>query len=245
MKKLFLLLLIFSSMTAMSQTTVIIGINDSSNTAFDYPCPIQDFYYATRAQYLYTASELSALGISQGAIITEIGWIVDSSLTTGHLIEDYSISLLNTGVTNLAINSWEQGSTLVYGPTNYSYPTGYGGNVIFPVSPFYYSGGNLIVEICGGLPTGGYTENPLCRLTTNLPFTASHQWRQDMATGCGTTDPTNYANETSRPLLVLSFFPVNLNLPTLEGDVYYDQNQNGAYDGGELKLTNQLVAIDR
>lgn len=198
------LLLIGSSGTSSAQT-VTVGTSNGTNGGFDYPCPIQDWYYATRAQYLYTASELAAVGITSGATITELGWIVQASAIAGHLQENYTLSLLNTSVTSLNVSTWEPGATDVYGPTNYSYPSGYAGNVMFTTSPFTYSGGNLIVEVCGGLPTGGYTENPICELTTGLSFNGSHQWRQDVATGCGTTDPTNYATETSRPVLVVTY----------------------------------------
>lgn len=201
---LFALLLLGSSFLGKAQT-VTIGANNGVNGTFDYPCPIQDFYYATRVQYLYTAAELAAVGITNGATIVEIGWIVQATAIAGHLQEDYTISLLNTGVTSLNLSTWEPGATVVYGPTNYAYPSGYAGNVMFTTSPFTYAGGNLIVEICGGLPSGGFTENPQCEWTTNLPFNGSHQWRQDAATGCGSTDPTNFATETNRPVLVCTY----------------------------------------
>ena len=201
---LFALLLIGSSAISNAQT-VTVGTTNGVNGTFDYPCPIQDFYYATRVQFLYTASELAAVGITSGATITEIGWIVQATAINGHLQEDYTIALLNTTVTTLDLNSWEPGAITVYGPTNYAYPSGYAGNVMFPTSSFTYAGGNLIVEICGGLPSGGYTLNPQCEQTTGLSFNGSHQWRQDVATGCGTTDPTNYATQTTRPVLVVTY----------------------------------------
>jgi len=243
MKKLVLLLFIFNSLSAMSQLTVDVGFDSGVNGSFDYPCPIQDFYYATRAQYLYTASELNAVGITPGAIISEIGWIVDASAIAGHLSENYSISLLNTNVPSLDPSLWEPGAMPVYGPQNYSYPSGYAGYVMFSVIPYYYTGGNLIVEICGGISSGTYTQNPSCHQTMGLPFNASHQWRQDVATGCGTTDPTNYAVLDCRPVLALTYTPSNQDLPTIEGYVYYDQNQNGSRDGAEIGLPNKFISL--
>lgn len=201
---LFALLLICSS-TGINAQTVTVGTTNGVNGSFDYPCPIQDFYYATRVQFLYTASELAAVGITSGATINEIGWIVQASPFTGHLQEDYTISLLNTGISTLDLGVWEPGATVVYGPTNYAYPSGYAGNVMFTTSPFTYAGGNLIVEICGGLPSGGFTENPMCEWTTGLSFNASHQWRQDATTGCGSTDPTNSAIQNNRPVMVVTY----------------------------------------
>ncbi len=201
---LFALLLLGSSAISNAQT-VTIGTTSGVNTTTSYPCPIQDFYYGTRVQFLYTASELSAVGITSGATIMEIGWIVQATVINGHLQEGYSISLLNTAVTTLDLSTWEPGATTVYGPINYAYTSGYAGNVMFTTSPFTYAGGNLIVEVCGGLSTGGYVLNPQCEETQGLGFNASHQWRQDVADGCPNTDPTNYATQTSRPVLVVTY----------------------------------------
>src|SRR5215204_7413383 len=133
MKKLFLLLFVaINSFSALAQSTGVVGFDNGANGTYDYPWPIADFYYATHAQYLYTASELNIIGILPGSVITEIGWVVDASAIAGHLIEDYSISLLNTSVSTLNLASWESGATLVYGPQNYSYTSGYAGQVAFP-----------------------------------------------------------------------------------------------------------------
>src|SRR4051812_6177074 len=82
-------MLLFGSSTLSSAQTVTIGTTNTTNTTTDYPCPIQDWYYATRAQFLYTANELAAVGITGGATIQEIGWIVQSTAITSHLQEDY------------------------------------------------------------------------------------------------------------------------------------------------------------
>ena len=204
---LFAMLLMGSSFLSNAQTTVTVGTDMGVNGMYDYPCPIQDFYYATRVQFLYTANELAAVGLIGGDTIHEIGWIVDSTVINNHLQEDYTLSLLNTTVSTLDLNTWEPGATVVYGPTNYAYPSGSSGNVMFTTAPFVYQGGNLIVEICGGISTGGYTLNPQCHQTTGLPFNGSHQWRQDLATGCGSVDPTNYGIQTTRPVMVVTYSP--------------------------------------
>jgi PKD repeat protein len=206
-KVFFALLLTFTSLGVNAQT-YIVGDNNGTNTEFDYPCPIQDYYYGTHAQFLYTAAELAAAGINPGANLDSIGWIVEATtFTNPHLQEHYSIYLLNTTVSSLDLNAWETGATLVYGPMDYAYPSDYAGNVMFGTNYFTYTGGNLIVEVCGGDAGGGYTLNPMCQLTTGLPFNASHQWRQDATNGCGNVDPTNYALETSRPVLITHVCP--------------------------------------
>jgi hypothetical protein len=239
-----LVMFLFYSSAGIAQITVTVGTANSANSTTDYPCPIQDFYYATRAQFLYSAIELQSIGIAPGSTISQIGWVVNSTPISGHLQEDYSISLLNTTVQSLNLNMWEPGAALVYGPANYAYPSGFAGNVVFPVAPFFYTGGNLIVEVCGGIPSGSFTLNPAFHMSTGVPFNASHQWRQDVATGCGAVDPTNWGTATNRPVLVISYIPGNMEVPTIEGDVYYDQNQNGIRDNGEPGIANHFVNVN-
>src|SRR5687768_13179278 len=90
-----------SSSQLDAQLITAIGANNTSNDKTEYPCPLQDYYYATRAQYLYTEAELNAAGITAGAIINSIGWDVTATFNdagNGNPItmEDYSISLDTT-----------------------------------------------------------------------------------------------------------------------------------------------------
>src|SRR5688572_18498761 len=109
-----------------AQLMSAIGANNTSNGRTDYPCPLQDFYYATRAQYLYTEAELNAAGITAGATINSIGWDVTATFNDADNnnpieMEDYSISLDTTLVSSLSSSSWEPGAVSFYAPTNYLY----------------------------------------------------------------------------------------------------------------------------
>src|SRR6187402_1016831 len=86
-KLLFLLLIALNVYQGSAQMTSIVGANQGTNSMTEYPCPIQDFYYATHAQFLYLASELNAAGVFPGSVITQLGWVVEPSVFTGHLIE--------------------------------------------------------------------------------------------------------------------------------------------------------------
>ncbi len=192
-----------------AQTTVIIGANDGANTTTSYPSPLQDYYKAQRAQYLFTAAELTAAGLISGSSINEVGWVTNATAISGHLQENYSIYLKNTTLGSLVLTVWETGVTQVYGPTNYSYPSGYAGNVMFTTTPFSWDGtSNLLVEVCGGLTTGGYTLNPACQWDLAVGFNGSHTFRSDApagGAGCGEASVTNTGTATTRPRLVLTY----------------------------------------
>ncbi|MBZ0205841.1 MAG: fibronectin type III domain-containing protein, partial [Flavobacteriales bacterium] len=187
----------------MAQTTVIIGTNSGANTTTSYPCPLGHYYQSQRAQYLYTAAELSTAGITNGMLITEVGWVANATTLSGHSLPGYTISMLNTAVTALAITGWESGATPVYGPATYSYPSGYSGNIKFPVSSFTYTGGNLLVEVCHNAPN--FTSNPAIQWSTAIGFNGQHTYRADVAVGCGTSSVTNTGTRSTRPRLVLSY----------------------------------------
>jgi len=200
-------ILFFCFFNVNAQTTVIVGANSGANTTINYPCPLQDYYKTQRAQYLYTAAELNAMGIYTGASLSNLGWVVNSTTITGHLIEGYTIYLKNTTTTSLSATAWETGVTTVRAAANYSYVSGTAGNVVFPITAFTYTGGNLLVEVCGGVSTGGFTSNPAVQWTTGLTFNGSHTYRSDAPTGaiCGNATVTNTGTLTTRPRLVLTY----------------------------------------
>src|SRR4051812_35058233 len=101
MKKTILFLFIFYSYSGMAQITGTVGVNNGANGPYEYPCPLQDFYTASRAQYLYTAAELNAIGLTQGSFITEIGWIVAAQVIQNYQLEWHTISLANTNISSL------------------------------------------------------------------------------------------------------------------------------------------------
>jgi hypothetical protein len=194
-----------------AQTTVYIGANNGANGTTTYPSPLQDYYRSQRAQYLYREAELNAQGIVSGVMILSLGWVTNSTSFANHNIEGYSIGLKNTNLANLSVSSWETGFTQVYGPTDFSYTSGFAGNIMFPITNgFIYTGGDLIVEVCGGLASGGITSNPACQWTTGLSGTVQHTFRTDTQNGCGNGTTTNFGTVTTRPRLVLDYVvPIN------------------------------------
>ncbi|CAM4382939.1 T9SS-dependent choice-of-anchor J family protein [Flavobacterium terrigena] len=199
MKKITLwLFALFTCWQISAQTgTIVVGVSDGTpNTITGYPSPMQDFYKTGRAQYLYTASELTNAGFVAGNI-TEIGWVVTSN-NTSTLQEGYKISMKNTASTVLT-STFESGATLVYGPTNFTPSTT--GNVMFTLStPFVWDGtSNVIVEVCAGVSTGTISQNVSCANNTTVGIKSVYYRNDASLSPCTATTGTTI-NE--RPLLV-------------------------------------------
>jgi len=239
--KLIICLLCFQD--CIAQNTVIVGRNDTISPA-SWPHPFQDFDKSFRSQILFHKAELFTLGITEGAVITSLGWILESTALNGHYIEDYSIYLLNTSVTEMGPTNFEPGATLVYGPQDYSYVSGSSGQILFPVTPFVYAGENLIIEYCGGDISGTTSGEPNIQFSIDFPEAISHTWHSNTDQCCGAPN-YNWGFYLWRPVTVFTFTPGPhpFELPTIQGTVYYDANQNGMRDGGELGLPNQYVEI--
>ena len=197
--------LILAPSVAEAQTTTIIGTNSGANGTTTYPCPLADFYTSQRAQYYYNTGSLAT--IPNGAVITQIGWVRNATTIAGHLIEGYTISLKNSNIAGLSTTAWETGMTQVYNPTNYSYVSGSAGNVVFTLNtPFTYTGTGLVVEVCSGNTTSGWTSNPAVQWQTLVGYNASHTYRADYVNGCGNATVTNTGTATTRPRLVITYY---------------------------------------
>lgn len=202
-----LTLCVFSLSKLNAQADFVIGTGTSGNTTTSYPCPLQDRYEGSRAQYLYLASELTAAGMSAGNI-SAIKFTVTSLGTTG-VVEGYTIKIGGTTVASLSSSSWETGVTTVYGPVDYQPVVGV--NTLTFTTPYLWNGtDNLLVEICNESPNASssstWTNNPVVTWTTGLSFNASHTYRVDgNNTVCSTTSTTNTGTQTTRPNTIFSW----------------------------------------
>lgn len=244
-----LLFFLFSttiSSTLKAQTDITIGTGTTGNTTTSYPCPIQDYYEGSRAQYLYTAAELAAAGMFPGNI-TAIKFNV-VSLGTAGVSEQYTIKIAGSSVTSLGTSTWETVNTTVYGPVNYQPVSGI--NTFTFSTPFVWNGtDNIIIEICNGDPnnttTTTYTSNPVIPWTTNLAFNGSHTYRVDSQGNlCGTSTTTNTGTQTTRPNIIFSWIPGTSCSGTPNGGAATSTQTNIICPGSSftLSLTGATVA---
>lgn len=188
------------SATAIGQSYTI-GANNGYNTTTSYPTPFGDYYKTQRAQYLYLASELTGAGMVSGDI-TALSFTValpyDIIVADGGVMEGYTVKIMTTATTSLTSTGWEEGATVVWGPTDYIPAEGV--NTFTFDSPFSWDGStNIIVEICGGIPAGTYEDNASVIWTTGLPFNGSRTFRSDTQIDvCGYTG-TSFVTGTQGP----------------------------------------------
>lgn len=192
-----------------AQTDIALGSGTVGNTTTGYPCPIQDYFEGSKAQYLFNAAELTAAGMFPGTI-TGIKFNIISLGTTG-IAEQYTIRIGGTSVASLSSTTWETVTNTVFGPFNYQPTTGT--NAFTFSTPYTWNGtDNIIIEICNGDPNNAssttYTNNPVIPWTTNLSFNGSHTYRADgLGNLCGTSTTTNTGTQTTRPNIIFSWIP--------------------------------------
>lgn len=183
-----LLLLATVAIMAVSKVNAQVDINIGTGTVGNagtngYPCPLQDYYEGSRAQYLYKASELLAAGMVPGTI-SAIKFNVTALNTFSGDIQEMQIKIGGTTAANLT-DTWEA-TNPIFGPVNFVPVVGI--NTFTFSTPFFWNGSdNIVVEVCNGLPANvsdglqHWTNNVTVPWTTGLSFTASHTYREDAA----------------------------------------------------------------
>jgi len=137
-----------------------IGTGTSTNDNYSYPCPYGS-YQNSRQQFLYLASELSAMGLTAGNI-ESIGFYV-VNMPVSQSINNFEIQMGNTTSGTLS-TTYITGTSTVY-TGSYTVPAGTGWTTHTLQTPFYWDGtSNIVVNICiqglynwGGHPAVRYT----------------------------------------------------------------------------------------
>lgn len=129
-----------TSSSALTSTTATLG-----------PNPLQNYYGGTKQQMLFTASELTAMGLVAGYPISSIE-IQMNAVAAGYPLQDLRVKMKHSALTTLA--AWETGMTTVRTPSAYSATLGWS-NIPF-TSTFTWNGvDGIIVEINYSNNNGG------------------------------------------------------------------------------------------
>jgi gliding motility-associated-like protein len=168
--------------------TNIVGTGLTSNSTTSYPAPYGNWYTSVKQQFLYTAAELNAAGITGGKI-DQIDFNVTaiSGITTYHF---YSISMGCTNITAFptAPAAFQTGLTNVFSAATYTIGTGWNAH---PFSTAFNWDGisNVIVEVCFNElnPFSNYTNNSSTLMTTTS-YVSSIASLSDANDQCTTPD---------------------------------------------------------
>ncbi|HTO14329.1 MAG TPA: GEVED domain-containing protein [Edaphocola sp.] len=168
-------------------------VGNGTATATGSPNPFYTLYYGLKNQYLITAAEMNAVGLTAG-LITNLAFDVVSN--TGLPLEGLYISMKNTSVSNLT-TAWETGLTTVYThPATSFIPTANSTNDFLFQTPFSWDGSsNVLIEVC--FNNTNWSSGHSVKYTTSLGFNATHYYQADNTTVC--TTPLTGSVLNSRP----------------------------------------------
>ncbi|MFA6057991.1 MAG: T9SS type A sorting domain-containing protein [Taibaiella sp.] len=156
-------------------------------------------------QYLILPSELLALGITPGTIITSLAFDVVSA---GNSYDGFAISLKNTGTTAFDPNplSLESGAQLVKTPASITTTVGINTFVFDVPTPFVWDGSTLMVQTCWS--NGSNSTNNSEVKYDDVPFAASQFGFGDNLTPvqiCDNPPFMGWQSVEKRPKMILGY----------------------------------------
>lgn len=228
MKKIILRLTLFCVFVTgvNAQVTATIGTGSTSSTSYGpvYRTSAGSGFDFSRYHYIYTASELSAAGISSGTSISEIKWYLNStSVMSGTGNATLKIYFKNSSATVATTNTWANlidGSTQVFNGvynTTTNFPGVVGWMPFTLNSAFIYTGGSLEISVdwdCSAI-TGNPTTGGFNWLNGEAPATLSTY------TNNSTLPASTTTTSTSRPNIQIVHTILNTNTFDLFGFKMY------------------------
>jgi hypothetical protein len=162
-----------------------VGTGSIVNGSTSYPAPYGNYYWGARHQFLITAAELTALGMTAGPI-TSLAFDVTAPNGTAPLT-GFTISLGTTAITS--ITTFQTGLTQVYTSGAYTPVTGWNTHTFS--TPFTWNGtDNIVVETC--FNNSSYVSNASVNQSTTA-YTSSVYYRADQSGVCSNTTVTGTA----------------------------------------------------
>ena len=141
-----------------------------TNSSADYTGgPYREGAAGNKAQWLFTAAELTAAGIAPGNI-TSMAFNV-TSVGSGTMT-NFTIRMGATSSTSLGATYDAAPATIVYGPS--SYVAVAGANVHTFITPFNWDGvSNVIIQVCHDSPSSGSSSVSRQSISNRTAYTAS------------------------------------------------------------------------
>jgi hypothetical protein len=211
----------------------IIGIGTGITSSG--PNPLNSNYGGTKVQMIYTAAELTTLGLVNGGTIKSIGlYIIDFNSSAA--CTDLTIRMKNTSSTSLT--GFETGTSLVYGPLTFI-PSATDWTNFSLTTPFFWTGGNVIVEFVQNSNNTGNGDGTTIKYTTTTSNSTYFLTKDNAGFGISGFDSTlligtgEFGESTSRPNINIGYSIDIANSFTWSPNtgLYTNSNATTAYTG--------------
>ncbi|MEI7724645.1 MAG: hypothetical protein WCK09_06040 [Bacteroidota bacterium] len=204
-----------------------IGTGNTSNTT---STPYKGYWGGNKSQFLFTASELTAMGLTSGSPITAITFSI-SAYTGPYTFNNFTIGMKNTSSTVLT-TTIETGVTTVLTPATLILT----GTAPFTKThllstPFAWDGvSNLLVETCFvNADGGGVSANSATVVSTTTATNLSNYYSNDTETTVCSA-PGIATTSTSRPNITFDFGSTANITWSPTTDLYIDNPPTLAYN---------------
>lgn len=161
----------------------IVGTDTTENTSTSYPAPYTNYYGGAKHQMLIRASELTALGFANGAVISKIAFNVNSvGSTFSGVLNDFQIDMGHTTNSVLSSASFEGSLITVLPLSNTPIPTtGLPANVTHTlVTPFVWNGiDNLVIQTSYSNGNSGASTDGVTMTNSDPGFVSTNYYRAD------------------------------------------------------------------
>lgn len=173
-----------------------VGSGTSVTSTTGYPTAFGNYWYQTWQQYLFKASELSAIGLTAGNI-TSISFSTSTVPNPNTPITDYNVQIAAT--TNTALTAFTStGLTNVFGPTTVTASVGL--NTITFTTPYNWDGiSNIIIDIRQTEFFGSANAQTYYTTTPNTSVLYAYTTSNNTAFWTSNPAPTS---STSRPNII-------------------------------------------
>jgi len=175
---------IFSQTIQLGSGTTTNGTTTSS--------PVNIWYRRTVAQFVYTAAEINAAGISGPCDLQDLGWFVTQSPI--YNLPGYTVKVKHVTTNNVSAALGTTGWTTIKGPFTYN-PTAGGWDMLGLDNTFSWNGtDNIGVEVCWSQVSPSYSSSGQCRIySTSSGY--RYSWTDGAGNSCGSTPFTTNTNK--------------------------------------------------
>ncbi len=194
------------------------------------PNPLQNYYGGVKLQMLFTASELTALGLTSGPSISAIKLNLGAANTT-YALQGLTVKMKNSSTVALSATAWETGLTTVRNAADFTPAVGL--NSLILDNPFTWDGtSNLAIEINYSNNNGGAPSGTNAALYSPTTFVSTTMYRADntaLSVIDGYTTTANYSYNSRNDLTFVTSTLGTTWSPS--ASLYFDAAATAPYTG--------------